>query len=129
LAPWTLLNVQRFGHPIAMSLSGNSVYASWFPARGVFGMMADDEVTREAERMADTFARDAFYRRATLTKVAADPMRALATIAKKYVYYLMPFDWEFFGRHTADARSRPSLHCGHVFPVPLVLLAAWQALR
>jgi 4-amino-4-deoxy-L-arabinose transferase-like glycosyltransferase len=127
LAPWTLINLQRFGHPIAPSLSGNTVYGSWFPGHGVIGTMGDDEVTREADAMVDPFARDAFYRKAMLTKIAADPGRALASIPRKYAYYLMPFDWEFFGRINAEGRLRPSFHFVYVFLVPFVLRAAWQA--
>jgi len=127
LAPWTIRNYEIFGHFVPMTMTGQSLYSSWFPpAPFLFGMMARDEVVEEADKIKDPFERNDFYRQSTVKKILAGPGQALETIVLKYIFYLMPFDWEFFGTYNATGRLRPSLHFVYVFLLPFAWLYIWQ---
>ena len=127
LAPWVTRNYLLFQHFIPMTTFGKTLYSGWFPP-GIkqFGMMASDEVTREGEKIVDSFERDEFYKRVTVRKILDDPATALATSARKYFFFLMPFDWEFFGKYNDEGRLRPSLHFVYVFLFPFSFLYIWQ---
>jgi hypothetical protein len=62
-------------------------------------------------------------------RILADPVFALETTARKYAFYVMPFDWEFFGWFNEAGRQRPSLHFVYVFMLPFALLYIWQHRR
>jgi len=127
LTPWVVRNYQVFGHVVPMTINGHSLYSSWFPPAPIlFGMMARDGVVEEADKIKDPFARDDFYRQSTVRKILADPGQTLETVVLKYIFYLMPFDWEFFGTYDAAGRLRPSLHFVYVFLLPFALLYVWQ---
>jgi len=128
IAPWTIRNYQVFDHFIPMTLkTGMGLYSSWFPpGPNQFGMTARDQVVDEAAKIKDPFEQNVFYQKATVKRILADPGLALETTARKYVFYLMPFDWEFFGKYNAAGRLRPSLHFVYVFLLPFVLLYIWQ---
>ena len=130
LAPWTLRNYERFGQFVPMTMTGGALYSAWFPP-GLWklGMMADDEVTRQAETILDPFERDKFYRQETIRKIVSDPVNSLTATFRKYMFYLMPLDWEFFGRPNKTGRVRPSLHFVYVFLFPFMAGYVWQNRR
>ena len=130
LAPWALRNYQLFDHFVPMTISGRTVYSAWFPpGPKQLGMMAHDEITAEAGKIADPFERDRFYLHATVEKILSNPGLAVISTVRKYVFYLMPFDWEFFGRYNERGRKRPSLHFVYVFLSPFALLYIWHNRR
>lgn len=127
LGPWTIRNFLSYGRFVPITTTGSSLYSAWFPpGPRQFGMMAHDEVSEQAMKIADVFERDAFYRQATVRKILADPAAALGTTLRKYLFYLMPFDWEFFGRYNVDGRLRPSLHYVYLFTLPFALIYIWR---
>jgi len=128
LGPWTIRNYQVFGYFVPVTIkTGYALYSAWFPpGPNQFGMSASDEVVEEASTIKDPFERNVFYQRAVVKKILAHPGTALTTVVRKYVFYLMPFDWEFFGKYNAAGRLRPSLHFVYVFFLPFALLYLWQ---
>lgn len=130
LAPWAVRNYRVWGHFVLLTTPGTTIYSSWFPPRPLtFGLMANDDVTQQANQITDHFEQDRFYLRATVNRILADPGRALITTMQKYVFFLVPFDWEFFGRINAKGRLRPSLHFVYLFILPFVLSHIWQNRR
>ena len=122
LAPWVARNYWQFGHVIPITTSGKSLYAGWFPpGPKQFGMTPNDEVVKAAAKIEDLYARDVFYREATIRRLLEEPQRAAVTIIRKYVFYLMPLDWEYFGWINRQGRLRPSLHFIYVFLLPFVI--------
>lgn len=129
LAPWTIRNYLLWERFVPMTIKGGyGLYSSWTPD-GPMGMLARDEVFEEASKIKDPFERNRFYERAAIRKVLSDPWSSLETLGRKYVFYLMPFDWEFFGRYNAEGKLRPSLHFVYLFLMPFVTLYIWQHRR
>ena len=130
LAPWALRNYRVWGHFVVMTTPGTTIYSSWFPPKPLaFGLMANDDVSQQASRITDHFEQDRFYLRATVRRIVQEPGLALTTTLQKYAFYVMPFDWEFFGRYNAEGRLRPSLHYVYVFLLPFVVIYAWNHRR
>jgi hypothetical protein len=127
LAPWAIRNYRVWGHFVLLTTPGTTIYSAWFPpAPLAFGRMANDEVSRQANQIEDHFEQDRFYLKATAKRILEEPGLALTTTMQKYVFFVMPFDWEFFGRINAEGRLRPSLHFIYVFILPFLLLYVWQ---
>lgn len=130
LAPWAIRNYRAWHHFVLMTTPGTTVYSAWFPpAPLAFGRMANDDVSRQANQITDHFEQDRFYMRAAAKRILDEPSLAVITTLQKYVFYIMPFDWEFFGRYNAEGRLRPSLHYVYVFMLPFLLLYAWRYRR
>lgn len=130
MAPWTVRNYELYGHFIPMTMSGSTMYAAWFPpGPKQFGMMAQDEVVEQARKIQDPFERNLFYERAAIRKILSDPVTTLQTVVRKLAFYVMPFDWEFFGKYNDQGRLRPSLHFVYVFLLPFAAVYAWQNRR
>lgn len=130
LAPWAIRNYRVWHHFVLMTTPGTTVYSAWFPpAPLAFGRMADDDVSRQANQITDHFEQDRFYVKAAAKRILEEPVLAVTTTLQKYVFYVMPFDWEFFGRYNAEGRLRPSLHYVYVFMLPFLLLYVWHHRR
>lgn|GEM_PF-2072565 len=127
LAPWAIRNYRVWHHFVLMTTPGTTIYSAWFPpAPLAFGRMADDDISRRANQITDHFEQDRFYLKATAKRILEEPGLALTTTLQKYAFFVMPFDWEFFGRINAEGRLRPSLHFIYVFILPFLLLYVWQ---
>lgn len=130
LAPWAIRNYRVWHHFVLMTTPGTTVYSAWFPpAPLAFGRMANDAVSRQANQITDHFEQDRFYVQAAAKRILEEPLLAVTTTLQKYAFYVMPFDWEFFGRYNAEGRLRPSLHYVYVFMLPFLLLYAWRHRR
>jgi hypothetical protein len=131
LSPWTVRNYQLFGHVVPMTIkTGHGLYSAWFPPKPKqFGMMAQDAVVEQARKIQDPFERNLFYERAAVRKILSDPVTTLQTVVRKLAFYVMPFDWEFFGKYNDQGRLRPSLHFVYVFLLPFAAVYVWQNRR
>ncbi|TAJ10892.1 MAG: hypothetical protein EPO61_01030 [Nitrospirae bacterium] len=130
LAPWAIRNYRVWHHFVLMTTPGTTIYSAWFPpAPLAFGRMANDDVSRQANQITDHFEQDRFYVQAAAKRILDEPGLALTTTLQKYALFVMPFDWEFFGRYNAEGRLRPSLHYIYIFMLPFLLLYIWRHRR
>ncbi len=100
LTPWTLRNYRVHGAlvPVATQ-TGITLYASYNPPKGIFGLLPRDEVTAAAERLSEPEASAALVR-AVVDSIHTSPGKALRLEALKVLYFWVPLDWEilpFYG--------------------------------
>jgi 4-amino-4-deoxy-L-arabinose transferase-like glycosyltransferase len=94
LTPWTLRNYRVHGAfiPVATQ-TGITLYASYNPPGGIFGVLPRDEVVEAAERLGEPEASAALVR-AAVDLIHASPGKALRLEALKVLYFWVPLDWE-----------------------------------
>lgn len=116
LTPWALRNAHAVGSPVPVATQGGlTLYSSWFPPDGtVFGLLADDDVTRGAAGLSET-EQSRYFTAATVEGLAEEPGRIPRLLALKVLYLIVPLDWEVLPLY------------GAVNPT-YVVVAAWAAL-
>ncbi len=113
LAPWTIRNYQVHEAfvPVATQV-GATLYAGNHPRDGfVFGVMADDPRTAEADRLSEVAA-SKFLTSVTMEDWAANPWDLPRLVALKVIYFWVPADWELLPWYGVFNPTYGLLLCG-----------------
>ena len=121
LLPWTVRNYRVHGEvvPVATQM-GWAIYTSYLPPQGkIFGLYTWDETVIRAHELPEA-ERSRTLLRAALNHVREKPGELPRLIALKFLYFISPFDWEFFG-------GSGEVNFTYVLTFPLALYGLWCA--
>ena len=100
MTPWIVRNYNIHRHFVPTSVEGGmTLWMSYFPTKGVFGInpTAEDPVVAESYKIKDPVLRNRFLVKKTIDFIWNNPKEVLALELKKILYFWAPFDWEIVG--------------------------------
>lgn len=122
LVPWVARNTRILGSPAFTTQSSWMLWSYHKPLPGVkYGDLAFDEVQREASKLSAREA-DRYFVRRTWESFRQNPRPVLAFLPKKFAFYFLPFDWEFWNRRIFNPTYLFSIVC-----VAYGLRSGWRA--
>lgn len=100
MSPWVIRNYSIHHRFVPTSVEGGmSLYMSYFPTKGIFGVnpTVEDPVVAEAYKIEDPVLRNKFLVKKTIDFIRNNPKKFLALELKKVLYFWAPIDWEIVG--------------------------------
>jgi len=100
MAPWLIRNYNIHHRFVPTSVEGGmTLWMSYFPTKGVFGINStrEDPVVAESYKIKDPVLRNRFLVKKIIDFIWNNPKEILALELKKVLYFWAPFDWEIVG--------------------------------
>ena len=100
ILPWVARNYSIYHKFVLVSTHGGAtLYSSYCPPKGIFGMLAtaEDPIMAEASRIASPVEQSDFLTKKTIDFIKNNPAKVCVLELKKILYLWAPFDWEIVG--------------------------------
>ena len=100
ILPWVIRNyVVQHKFLLVSTHGGITLYSSYCPPNGIFGMNAtiDDPVVMEASKISSPTLASDFLIKKTISFILSNPGKVFRLEFKKILYLWAPFDWEIVG--------------------------------